>query len=395
MKFTKATILSTLATAAANVNAQGHGPTKAGKNKNGAGSDDYEFPTSANFEGKYELCFQTVILTTRNGTNTTFNLCRDSEFTPPTRSRNLSPTGEAPQPGGGFFTEPLHNITITPTNDFNAYQAKIDWDIFVKYRTWNFQGFANGNNLDMQSFGVDNGDTVQHTPDGMTCALHNSGVLSCTQMFQEYCAPQAQEEQDQLANRFLIIQDPNESCIGGEGEWLSTHSIYSVSAKDINDCPDPPADFCPDNGGTCGGSLIRLAKLSERNTESPEEKDGHRRLVTDHDAGVVTHVQSKDSDRLEWIKNHIADRMDHMEAGGTSGWDPLIEEYFKNVHSNDIEIDCNFAEGSFKCNSSSKTQCGQDLIKGHADLHGEFAAAIQKKEGNPEFVPRDVPDSCV
>ena len=140
----------------------------------------------------------------------------------------------------------------------------------------------------------------------------------------------------------------------------------------------------------------RLIELSERNTETRGlEEDGHRRLVTDHDAGVVTHVQSKDSDRLEWIKNHIAERMDHMEAGGTSGWDPLIEEYFKKVHSKDIEIDCSFAEGSFKCNSSSETQCGQDLIKGHADLHGEFAAAIQKKEGNPEFVPRDVPDSCV
>jgi hypothetical protein len=63
----------------------------------------------------------------------------------------------------------------------------------------------------MQSFGVDNGDTVQHTPDGMTCNLHNSDVLSCTQMFQEYCAPQAQEGQDQQANRFLIIEDPNVS----------------------------------------------------------------------------------------------------------------------------------------------------------------------------------------
>jgi hypothetical protein len=247
----------------------------------------------------------------------------------------------------------------------------------------------------MQSFGVDNGDTVQHTPDGMTCNLHNSDVLSCTQMFQEYCAPQAQEGQDQQANRFLIIEDPNESCVGGEGEWLSTHSIYSVSAKDISECPQPPANFCPNTVGNCGGSLVRLAELGERNTESPEEEDSHRRLVTDHDAGVVTHVQSKDSDRLEWIKNHIAERIEHMEAGGTSGWDPLIEEYFKKVHSKDIEIDCSFAEGSFKCNSSSKTQCGQDLIKGHADLHGEFAAAIQKKEGNPEFVPRDVPDSCV
>ena len=140
-----------------------------------------------------------------------------------------------------------------------------------------------------------------------------------------------------------------------------------------------------------------MVELSERNTESPEEEESHRRLVTDHDVGVVTHVQSKDTDRLEWIKEHIAAQMERMEAGSTSGWDPLIEEYFKNVHSKDIEIDCNFSEGegSFKCNSSSKTKCGQDLIKGHADLHGEFAAAIQKKEGNPVFIPRDVPDSCV
>jgi hypothetical protein len=237
MKFTKAAILYTLA-AAANVNAhrQRQRSAKAQRPEGGtAGLDDYQFPTSADFTGKYELCFQTIILTTRNGTNTTFNLCRDDDFTPPqtrSRNRNLAELGRAPQePAGGFFTEPLHNITIIPTNDFNAYQAKIEWDIFVKYRTWKFQGFANGKNLDMQSFGVDNGDTVQHTPDGMTCNLHNSDVLSCTQMFQEYCAPQAQEEEDQHANRFLIIQDPNESCIGGEGEWLSTFNLFCVGKR--------------------------------------------------------------------------------------------------------------------------------------------------------------------
>ena len=235
----------------------------------------------------------------------------------------------------------------------------------------------------MQSFGVeDDGGNVNYTPNYMSCTRHNSGVLSCTQVYQEYCG----------------IEDPPEVCNGTVGEWLKTHSIYSVSAKDISDCPHPPVDFCPNTSGTCSGiPLRRLAELGERDSdETPEkEEDGHRRLATDHDAGVVTQVHSKDTDRLEWIKEHIKAQMERMEAGEKSGWDPLIEEYFKNVHSKDIEIDCSFAEGSFKCNSSSKTQCGQDLIKGHADLHGEFAAAIQKKEGNPEFVPRDVPDSCV
>ena len=343
------------------------------------GLSDYQFPTSANFAGTYELCFLTRIVTDRLGLNSTFNICRGDDSTPQTRSRNLFWNYE-----GGFFTQSFHNITLVPTDAFNAYQAKINIELTGRNHASvrNFQGFANGNNLEMQSFGVDDGDLVNHTPDDMACALHNSGVLSCTQMYQEYCG----------------IDDPNEPCSGAEGEWLETNSLYSVSAKDISDCPQPPAGFCPDNGGGCVEFHRRLVELCERNTgDTPEKEESHRRLVTDHDEGVVTHVQSKDSDRLEWIKEHIEAQMERMEAGGTSGWDPLIEEYFKNVHSKDIEIDCNFTEdeGSFKCNSSSKSKCGQDLIKGHADLHGEFAAAIQKKEGNPVFIPRDVPDSCV
>ena len=90
--------------------------------------------------------------------------------------------------------------------------------------------------------------------------------------------------------------------------------------------------------------------------------------------------------------------MERMDGGEESEWDPLIAEYFRNVHSKDIEIECNFSDedgGGFHCNSSSKTQCGKDLINGHAALHEEFATAILKKEGNPVFVPRDVPHSCI
>jgi hypothetical protein len=403
MKFTKAAILYTLA-AAANVNAhrqrQRQRSAKAQRPEGTVGLDDYRFPTSADFTGKYELCFQTRMTTTRLGSNSIFNICRNDDFTPQVGSGKFIPvefdslssefTLPRPGPGGGFFSESIHNITIIPADAFNAYQAKVDLDVTgAENHNWNFQGYADRNKLVMQSFGVGDGVDLlpNNTPDDMSCTLYNYGVLGCTQMTQEYCG----------------IDDPFEGCNGAEGEWLETNSIYSVLAKDISDCPQPPADFCPNVdanpdtwGPTCVENQMRLVELGERNTESAEEDDSHRRLVTDHDEGVVTHVpQSKDSDRLEWIKNHIAERMDHMEAGGKSGWDPLIEEYFKRVHSKDIEIDCSFAEGSFKCNSSSKTQCGQDLIKGHADLHEEFAAAIQKKQGNPEFVPRDVPDSCV
>ena len=139
MKFTKAAILSALS-AAANVKAQS---PKAGKN--GAGLSDFEFPTSANFEGKYELCFQTSILTTRFGVNSTFNICRDDDFTPQTRSRNLNLEDPPPQgPESGFFTDSIHNITIIPTDAFNAYQAEIDIDVprTTDFHTWKFQGFA-------------------------------------------------------------------------------------------------------------------------------------------------------------------------------------------------------------------------------------------------------------
>lgn len=43
-----------------------------------------------------------------------------------------------------------------------------------------------------------------------------------------------------------------------------------------------------------------------------------------------------------------------------------------------------------------KQQCGKDRIKEDMLIYMvNFAAAIQKKEENPEFIPRDVPDSCL
>jgi hypothetical protein len=172
---------------------------------------------------------------------------------------------------------------------------------------------------------------------------------------------------------------------------VESHSTYSVSAKDVSDCPAPPDGYCSDTPVDPPGCLEgqhRLLELSKRSTTASfEGDDGHRRLMTEHDAGVTTQVDYKDSDRLEWIMNHVAAQKERMDG-----------HYFKNVRSKNIEVECNSSEdeegSSLLCTSSSKTQCGKDLIRDHADYHAEIAKAIQEKEGDHVFAPLDVPDSC-
>lgn len=87
---------------------------------------------------------------------------------------------------------------------------------------------------------------------------------------------------------------------------VESHSTYSVSAKDVSDCPAPPDGYCSDTPVDPPGCLEgqhRLLELSKRSTTASfEGDDGHRRLMTEHDAGVTTQVDYKDSDRLEWIR---------------------------------------------------------------------------------------------
>ena len=153
------------------------------------GKDSYQFPTSDNFAGVYELCFQSRIFTHRLQTNKSLYLCRNGLQTSDTTSRRHLefPVDEGEQ--DGIFDDSFYKITISAIDQFTQYQAEINMEMGAKVHDWNFQGFANGNHLVMQSFGVNNGHFINHTPDDMTCTLHDeyAGILSCTQMTQEYC----------------------------------------------------------------------------------------------------------------------------------------------------------------------------------------------------------------
>lgn len=292
------------------------------------------------------------------------------------------------------------NKKIYAIDDFNAYQVEYGGESSIPWMgQMNFTGFAIRNSLETQRFGVGKEGSINHQSDYLHCHLFNKGVLECTHSFQEVCGGGDNEPED---------------CEAAVGEWLLSYSIYSVSAKDVNDCPNPPEpeDYCNDVGEElregvvedenqqelpksprifyCFGGRRRFLELSERNLDPSD----HRRVISEHDNGLTAHVES-DPVRLEWIRDHVAAQKERMEGGESTVWDPLIEQYFKNVHAKDIEVDCNSSEGSIKCKSSSKTQCGRDLIKGHSELHAEFASAIQNNEANPAFASRNVPDSCI
>ena len=361
------------------------------QHKSGKGEDDglldyYQFPSSANFTGEYQLCFFSNIINFRGEPGEVNHVCRrEGEGE---RIRRLALQGV-------FQGQSLVTIQINPIDGFNAYQLEKNvteeslFDPLIHANA--FQGFAEGNHLEMQSFGVDEGtgaagEELLRLPARMNCRLYTKGVLSCTSMTQEYCDSGSGE---------------SGACEGGEGEWLTSHSTYSVSAKDLSDCPAPPDGFCSDtpiDPFPCFNGLRRLQELSKHSTTASfDGDDGHRRLMTEHEAGVNTQVDSKDSDRLEWIMNHVAAQKERMDGGGEIEWDPLIEHYFKNVHSKNIAIECNSSEegSSLLCTSSAKTQCGKELIRDHADYHEEIAKAIQEKDGDHVFAPRDVPDSCI
>lgn len=351
-----------------------HNP-KAGKGNNGL--SDYQFPSSANFTGDYSLCFASCI-----------DNYRDERKPGGTTHTCLID-------GVGDGDEWMVNIKITPEDDFNAYM--LERNMHSLNHTWLFQGFAFGNSLEAQSYGIGaDADNVNNIPDTMACELHNLDVLSCVTHFQEFCGS--------------TFDTDVFSCV--EGEWQETRSVYSVLAKDGYNCPAPPDGFCPEVPFTvdenhCRGSRRkRLLELTKKDnavtvTDTDGSNNDHRRLISEHEDGVIVRVESQDSERLKWIQAHIAEQVESFltveREGGDmkDGWDPLMEQYFRNVDNKNIQFECSSSDGSFHCTSSSKTQCGRDLIKGHAQFHEEIAAAIQGKDGNYIFASHEVPDSCL
>lgn len=139
---------------------------------------------------------------------------------------------------------------------------------------------------------------------------------------------------------------------------------------------------------SCGFPPDQRRRLNEMKDKIP-----HHRQVTEHDSGVDIQVESLDSERLQWLSEHIEGMKSKMDSGKIArAWDPLFMAYFKNAK--DIELNCEKTDNVIKCASTSMTQCGLDLIKGFSTYHEEIADSIKDQDNVKFMAMHDVPESC-
>ncbi len=194
----------------------------------------------ANFEGRYNLCYQNVIRNAASG-----------------------PTGSIHQ----CFDETLgldYDRVFTALDGYGAYEAVINANNFLPSlpgrETLNYQGIAQGNSIKMTTYGGgfqnENGDIVlpNESPDTQECTRYEEGKLKCMMYFQEYCGPST-------ANATIPID-----C--QVGEWLMTYTIEAVLVLEGFECPEPPKGFCESNQPAFGPGR-KLQEEEEENEVSP------------------------------------------------------------------------------------------------------------------------------
>jgi hypothetical protein len=127
-----------------------------------------------------------------------------------------------------------------------------------------------------------------------------------------------------------------------------------------------------DQGGVHGGSnkdsMQIIRNLVENRADivrTVEPPEGDQPLKT------VTTSRSGDPKVADWIKLHVAQMRDLMEAGRRiRNWDPLFEEIFD--HNEDLDITIFEMDDGVEVWLDGDTKCAKALSQNHADVISAF-----------------------
>lgn len=96
-----------------------------------------------------------------------------------------------------------------------------------------------------------------------------------------------------------------------------------------------------------------------------------RREVESIDGGIVSETTSEDPEVTDWIRAHVAQMGERLEAGqGLRHWDPLFVEIFE--HHDAIQMDVETIPGGVRVRETSDDPRVGMLIEKHAEAVSEF-----------------------